>query len=315
MPSLEPLRGMRLQELVARSNRNLTDLSPLKGMPLVSLDVGDCPRIRDLSPLQGMALKLLRIRGTSVADLTPLTGMKLEFVYLSPERIEKGLDVLRTIESLRHVQVTLRKGDEMTAAEFWRRYGAGEWDPAREKWRAERDRMLAREKATRIKAARIADAAAVDGKLGDREYGGAPRNASFLDFKTHEPAPRQAEFAVAHDDGNLYLLIVGAEENPEDALKRQVKGKVWDAGYVELFIDADHDRMSYVQLAFNYLTDRYDGLCGPGKQRWGDGDWEAEWRVAVGRTEKAIVCEVAIPFASLGVEPGAETDTDATPLG
>lgn len=303
VPSLEPLRGMRLAELNACSNRNLTDLSPLKGMPLVSLDITNCPRIRDLSPLRGMPLKWLSIVSTSVADLTPLTGLKLEFLHLSPERIEKGLDVLREMKSLRHVQVSLRKGDQMTAAEFWRRYDAGEWNEAREKWRAERDRILAREKATRIKAIRVADAVTVDGKIGEREYGQAPRNASFLDFKTHEPAPRKTELAVVYDDDRLYLLIVGSEENPGDVLKRQVKGKVWNAGYVELFIDASHDRMSYVQFAFNYLTDRYDGLCGPGKKKGGDGDWETEWRFDVGQTDKAIVCEVAIPFASLGVEP------------
>ena len=76
--------------------------------------------VNDLTPLQGMPLTLLEVRATSVRDLTPLKGMKLTNLWLDPARITKGMDMIRIMPSL----ATL---NDLPAAEFWKKYDAGEF--------------------------------------------------------------------------------------------------------------------------------------------------------------------------------------------
>ncbi|MBM4040505.1 MAG: hypothetical protein FJ290_18520, partial [Planctomycetes bacterium] len=143
---LSPLKGMPLKDLRCY-HTPVRDLSPLKGMPLTWLDLGgvlvgylaplsgmplswlsvQCAyRVADLSPLKGAPLRTLFIAGCpQVTDLTPLTEMALEQLSFTPDYIEKGLDVVRSMKSLRLI------GDNSTtlmdAETFWSKYDAGEF--------------------------------------------------------------------------------------------------------------------------------------------------------------------------------------------
>lgn len=98
---LSPLSDMDLQWLDVGSSP-VRDLAPLKGVPLRHLALRDTS-VSDLSPLHGMVLKSLSFTDTRVVDLSPLAGIEVERIFFSPERIEKGFDVLARVKSLREI--------------------------------------------------------------------------------------------------------------------------------------------------------------------------------------------------------------------
>jgi len=121
---LSPLSGKQLTRLDAGLILQLRDISALRGMPLEYLNLGHTG-VSDLSPLTGMPLERLRVDHTRVTDLTPLRAMELELLTLSPEKIEKGTEIVRSMKSLKLIGAEWNK--PMPADEFWKRYDAGEF--------------------------------------------------------------------------------------------------------------------------------------------------------------------------------------------
>jgi hypothetical protein len=71
----------------------------------------DSTAVSDLSPL--------------VSDLSPLKGMALKEITFSPKQIAKGIELIRAMNSLQGIGITW---DQIRpAAEFWRKYDAGEF--------------------------------------------------------------------------------------------------------------------------------------------------------------------------------------------
>jgi internalin A len=150
---LSPLAGMSLQELnlvgtpiedlsglsdvevdtLWIPQTKVTDLAPLSGKAIVSLDLQDTP-VSDLSPLAGnSSLRRLHIGGTAVTDLSPLAGLRLERLIFDPQKITAGIEALRSMESLRGLDVSFAPNSQvMTPEQFWERYDAGEWQAAEE---------------------------------------------------------------------------------------------------------------------------------------------------------------------------------------
>lgn len=120
---LSPLKGMSLKNLGLRDTP-VENLKPLQGMPLNALNLLRT-KVKDLSPLKGAPLTWLTIIDSGVTDLTPLEGMPLEKILFHPERITKGMDVIRNLKSLR--EIGWGKGDLWKPDEFWRKYEAGEF--------------------------------------------------------------------------------------------------------------------------------------------------------------------------------------------
>lgn len=143
---LAPLRGMPLEQLFLTGNP-IPDLSPIQGMRLNHLHCGDL--VRDLAPLSGMRLLGLAIWGSKVQDLAPIAGMALtDYLFMSdsavsdlrplsgasmhkliftPKNITAGIEVVRSMASLAEIGVAWDR--YWPAAEFWRRYDAGEFGP------------------------------------------------------------------------------------------------------------------------------------------------------------------------------------------
>ncbi len=116
-----PLQGMPLTSLGFIGCEQIKDLTPFQGLPLISLNLQSCRSIKDLSPVRNMPLTQLRIgECDQIADLTPLDGMKLTYVYFSPKSVKKGVDVLRRMKGLTHL-------NDLPAAAFWKKYDAGEF--------------------------------------------------------------------------------------------------------------------------------------------------------------------------------------------
>lgn len=116
---LTPLHGMRLVSFLVR-NTPITDISVLRQMPLVSLDLQNT-NVRDLSALRGAPFKTLKtlfLNDSPVSDLLPLQGMNLEYFSFSPKHVEKGMNIIRDMQSLKGIGDPSIKSPK----EFWQEY-------------------------------------------------------------------------------------------------------------------------------------------------------------------------------------------------
>jgi eukaryotic-like serine/threonine-protein kinase len=118
----EKLTGLNVGG-TAVTDAGLAHLAGLNGVTALSLG-GTKVSDAGLAHLKGMPLRLLVIHDTGITDLTPLQGMTLEDIRLTPKNITKGLDMLRDMQSLKTIGIG---NQAWPAAEFWERYGKGEF--------------------------------------------------------------------------------------------------------------------------------------------------------------------------------------------
>ncbi len=86
LESLEPLRGMALEDLTCSGNR-IQDLGPVSGMPLKSLSCDD-NLVSDLAPLRGnQRLRSLFVTANPLTSLAPLEGIPLTSLMCTGDRI------------------------------------------------------------------------------------------------------------------------------------------------------------------------------------------------------------------------------------
>jgi tetratricopeptide (TPR) repeat protein len=144
---LGPLQGIPLTHLNLSFGQQVQDLTPLKGMQLTALDLWSCDLISDLTPLRGMPLQFFSTSSNRLTDLTPLQGMPLKTLHfghcagirdltplqelelaelrIGPGPIARNMFQLRRMKSLKTIVVNDR--GTYSAAEFWKRYDAGEF--------------------------------------------------------------------------------------------------------------------------------------------------------------------------------------------
>lgn len=122
---ISPIESLPLNTLWLNRTR-VTDLSPLSGMKLESLDLTGT-NVDNLSPLSEMtSLKRLNLsRCSKITDLTPLKGLQLERLTFNPETIREGLDVIRSMTSLRTLHVRFPNGKTYRPADFWQSFDDG----------------------------------------------------------------------------------------------------------------------------------------------------------------------------------------------
>jgi Leucine-rich repeat (LRR) protein len=120
-----PLGTLQAHTLWLR-NTPLTDLSLLQGESLVSLDVQGCV-VSDLSPIREIRhLERLNIANTGITDLTPLAGLPLVRLIFSPDKVTKGLDVVRQMPTLRQLDTSFEGNTPArTPSEFWEEFDSG----------------------------------------------------------------------------------------------------------------------------------------------------------------------------------------------
>ena len=119
---LSALKGAPLQ-MVWLTDCPVSDVSALVESPLVSLTLHRT-KITDLSPLAGTRLQRLHIGETMVTDLTPLATVPLTRLVFTPPLIEKGIDAVKSISTMREIGHKFDdSGRELVApAKFWHAY-------------------------------------------------------------------------------------------------------------------------------------------------------------------------------------------------
>lgn len=98
----------------------VAEIEPIAGCPLVSLTLHRTP-VEDISPISGIpTLQRLHIGETPVTDLTPLEGMRLRRLIFTPDRITRGLDIVKKMHSLQEIGTTFE--NRMPPGQFWAVY-------------------------------------------------------------------------------------------------------------------------------------------------------------------------------------------------
>jgi Leucine-rich repeat (LRR) protein len=125
---LTPLAGRKI-EILSMGGTAVTNLEPLRTTSITGLLLNDTG-VSSLEALKGKPMDALAISETKVTDLTPLKGMPLTFLVFTPRNITNGIDIVRTMKSLE--KIGTNRTCTMPAAEFWKKYDAGEFNKSAE---------------------------------------------------------------------------------------------------------------------------------------------------------------------------------------
>lgn len=161
----------------------------------------------------------------------------------------------------------------------------------------------------------------IDGNLNEPAWKNAKSLGKFVGFKQMKseknplapivPEKDQTEVRILYDDTYLYIGALLHHSKPPKLPKWGLKKKegeranlAWRVPNIELMIDPNFDRDSYLQIALNlqgwYSEVHYGGFG----SKIGTGPWwksNLKFKVTVG--DKQSFIEVRIPFSSLGGKP------------
>lgn len=141
----------------------------------------------------------------------------------------------------------------------------------------------------------------IDGVLDDAAWAASAALPRFLRPHDRQPARQPSVTHLTWDDRAIYVAFRCSEPELDSmrlkALRRDDSlNSVNLDDSAEFFIDADADRKTYRQFIVNAAGVVYDG-------RGWDNSWNGKFESATGREEGAWTLELAVPWATLGVEP------------
>lgn len=167
----------------------------------------------------------------------------------------------------------------------------------------DRDRGIdqLREHGMLLDVPRWGEAPTLDGRLDEALWQTAARGGWFSQFvnvhKATFPSEVETDLYVGYTDKALYLGFVGHDAHPDsiEVGDHDEDGELWWEDIVEVYIDADFDHHSYLQIGVNSqgVTSDFwypNGLQGEGR----DQDWDADLSAAarVGEDHWALELEV-----------------------
>jgi Leucine-rich repeat (LRR) protein len=121
--NISALKNTQLRQLWLTESP-VSDFSPLAGLPLVSL-TAHRTLLENLSFVRKLPLiQRLHIGETLVTDLSPLAGLNLTRLVFSPEKIEQGFDVAKSLSNIREIGTKFDdKGKDLTTPDiFWAQF-------------------------------------------------------------------------------------------------------------------------------------------------------------------------------------------------
>jgi len=136
----------------------------------------------------------------------------------------------------------------------------------------------------------------IDGNLDDDAWASAAK-VQLSYTNEGNPAPVGTTALLTYDDWNLYVAFQ-ASEPMMDKLKATVTKRDGPTFYddsVEIFVDPTNERRTYYHLSTNTLGTEFD-------QKVFSPSWNSDWKSASQKQADGYSVEMAIPFASLGVE-------------
>lgn len=171
-----------------------------------------------------------------------------------------------------------------------------------------RSRFVAEDGQTRLPSAtvpRLVKPPTLDGKLDDAVWADATELSPFiLNDGSGRPAKVATLVKVGYDDKALYLAIDCVEDRMGEikAALTERDSAVYSEDCVEVFLDVAGEATRYVHLALNPLGTQYDGRKSEVEWSQADPEWDGEWQAAADRRADGWALEIAVPFATLGLD-------------
>ena len=160
-----------------------------------------------------------------------------------------------------------------------------------------------------IRAVRLPEGLAVDGRLDEPVYESTPSVSDFIQQEPNEgmPASEKTEIWVFFDDDNVYVSGRNWDSQPDrivaNEMRRDNRTISQNDNFTVLF-DTFYDRRNGFFFQTNPLGALRDGLVTD--ERNFNGDWNTVWNVRTTRFEQGWNVEMAIPFKSLRFQAGRE---------
>jgi hypothetical protein len=142
----------------------------------------------------------------------------------------------------------------------------------------------------------------VDGKLDEAIWKEAPSTGAFVRTMDGGKADQETTARVLWDDKNLYVAFELEDKDVWTTLNKH-DDKLWTQEAVEMFIDADGDGKTYVELQVNPKGATFDSWLP--SYRKNENDWDPPFKAAVtvdgtvdnrGDADKGWVVEMAVPL-------------------
>ncbi len=140
----------------------------------------------------------------------------------------------------------------------------------------------------------------LDGRLDERTWEAADWMPANLHITDGAPASVDTQFRLLYDRTHLYLGV-RCDEPFMDRIFDSVKergGKVWKENAIEMIVTPPGEGALTYHLSINTLGTLYEKVY----ERKRVAEWHSEVKAAVHRGEGFWSMEIAVPFASLGVD-------------
>ena len=149
----------------------------------------------------------------------------------------------------------------------------------------------------------------IDGDIGEAAWSKAAIMGPLVQWNG-TAAGNKTIARATWDDRFLYIAFecgLAGSEKPSVPVRGRDNAILWRSEGVEVFIDANLDRLTYVQLVITAAGDVLDTsvALAPGEFAFGGASWDAGAQVATAAGDGGWSAELAIPFASLGIRPKA----------
>lgn len=158
---------------------------------------------------------------------------------------------------------------------------------------------------------RTSTAIKVDGKLDDPSWSKVPGTRKFINNSDGSSSPLDTEAKILYDDTYLYFSFRCGDENIWATLTRR-DAHLWEEEVVEVFVQADPSKSSYIELEVNPLGTMLDIYLLDVRKPLRYESWNSEklkWAVHVAGTvdgkggDREWVCEIALPLEDVVTAP------------
>jgi TolB-like protein len=158
-----------------------------------------------------------------------------------------------------------------------------------------------------MRATRITQPIALDGRLDERVYATVPSVGDFIQQEPSEgaPATENTEAWIFFDDDTLYISARCWDSHPERMIANEMRRDnlgIFQNENFAVVLDTFYDRRNGYMFHTNPLGGMFDGHITAGSM---NRDWNGVWDVRTDRFENGWTVEIAIPFKTVRFSPGA----------
>jgi|TARA_B100002003_G_scaffold248720_1_gene283156 TolB-like protein len=157
-----------------------------------------------------------------------------------------------------------------------------------------------------MRATRITEAIALDGRLDERVYTTVPSVSDFIQQEPNEgaPASERTETWIFFDDDTIYISARCWDSQPARMIANEMRRDnlgIFQNENFAVVLDTFYDRRNGYMFHTNPLGGMFDGHITAGNM---NRDWNGVWDVRTDRFDDGWTVEIAIPFKTVRFSPG-----------